>query len=161
LNFENSSLFHRSKAQHFLKVNENHPAIHKLRFNEPLTRGDIQELEKMLLDAGTGTADDLNRAKQESYRLGLFLRSLVGLDREAAMRSFDAFLRGKNPTANQIEFLNLMIEHLTQRGWTEASALYESPFTDFSPKGVEGVFDSAQVGQLLSVLSEICQRAAA
>ena len=38
----------------------------------------------MLLEAGAGTPDDINRAKEENHKLGLFLRSLVGLDREAA-----------------------------------------------------------------------------
>jgi type I restriction enzyme R subunit len=142
-----------------LKAHEDHPAIQKLRFNEALTQSDIQELEKMLLDAGTGTTEDLNRAKQESYRLGLFLRSLVGLDREAAKRSFDGFLLDKTPTANQIEFVNLMIDHLTQRGWMEPSALYESPFTDISPRGVEGLFASKEVDQLIGVLAGVRQHA--
>ena len=113
----------------------------------------------MLLDAGTGTTEDLNRAKQESYRLGLFLRLLVGLDREAAKRSFDGFLLGKTPTANQIEFINLMIDHLTQRGWIEPSSLYESPFTDISPRGVEGVFASKEIEQLIAVLASVRQHA--
>jgi type I restriction enzyme R subunit len=150
----------RAKARQFLKAHEDHGAIHRLRFNEPLTAADIQELEKMLVEAGAGTADDINRAKEESYKLGLFLRSLVGLDREAAKRSFDAFLLGKKPSANQIEFLNLIVDHLTQRGWMEPSLLYESPFTDFSPRGVEGVFDSAEVTQLLSILTSIREHAA-
>jgi type I restriction enzyme R subunit len=149
----------RAKARQFLKANENHATIQKLRFNEPLTRTDIQTLEKMLLDAGTGTTEDLNRAKQESYRLGLFLRSLVGLDREAAKRSFDGFILGKTLNANQIEFINLMIDHLTQRGWMEPSALYESPFTDISPRGVEGIFASKEVEQLIGVLGSIRQHA--
>jgi type I restriction enzyme R subunit len=38
--------------------------------------------------------------------------------------------------------------------------LYESPFTDFSPRGVEGVFDTAQVTQLVSILDRIRQAAA-
>jgi hypothetical protein len=38
---------------------------------------------------------------------------------------------------------------------------YESPFTDFSPLGVEGVFSSPQVGALLAVLDGIRQTAAA
>ena len=149
----------RTKARQFLRANENHATIQKLRFNEPLTQTDIQELEKMLLDAGTGTSEDLNRAKQESYRLGLFLRSLVGLDREAAKRSFDGFLLGKTPSANQIEFINLMIDHLTQRGWMDPTALYESPFTDISPRGVEGIFASKEVEQLIGVLASIRQHA--
>jgi type I restriction enzyme R subunit len=151
----------RAKAQQFLKANESHSAIHKLRFNEPLTPTDVRELERMLVEAGAGTPEDIHRAKNENYKLGLFLRSLVGLDREAAKRSFDAFLAGKTPTANQIEFINLMIDHLAQRGWIDPPLLYESPFTDFSPRGVEGVFDSVEVGQLLSVLDDIRQRAAA
>jgi type I restriction enzyme, R subunit len=145
----------RAKATQFLKAHNDHAAIHKLRFNDPLTPADVGELEKMLLEAGAGTPDDINRAKQDNYRLGLFLRSLVGLDREAAKRSFDAFLVGKKPTANQIEFVNLIVDHLTQRGWMEPSLLYESPFTDFSPRGVEGVFSSAEVTQLLSILTSI------
>jgi type I restriction enzyme M protein len=54
----------------------------------------------------------------------------------------------------------LRIGSMTQSGWMEASQLYESPFTDFSPKGVEGVFNPDQVKQLIGVLSEVRQRAA-
>lgn len=36
-----------------------------------------------------------------------------------------------------------------------AAQLYESPFLDFSPKGVEGVFGPEQVSQLVGVLDEI------
>jgi len=81
--------------------------------------------------------------------LGLFVRSMVGLDREAAKRAFDGFLGGKTLTANQIHFINLVIDYLTQSGWMSVAQLYESPFTDFSPRGVEGVFDSAQITQLI------------
>ena len=41
-------------------------------------------------------------------------------------------------TANQIQFVNLVIDYLTQSGWIRAAQLYESPSTDFSPRGVEG-----------------------
>jgi type I restriction enzyme, R subunit len=151
----------RAKARQFLKAHETHPAIVKLRFNEPLAPSDVQELEKMLLEARAGTPDDINRAKDENYRLGLFLRSLVGLDREAAKRSFDMFLIGKKPTANQIEFVNLIVDHLTQRGWMEPSLLYESPFTDISPRGVEGVFAPKEVEHLIAVLASIRHNAEA
>ncbi|HXM94213.1 MAG TPA: DEAD/DEAH box helicase family protein [Candidatus Dormibacteraeota bacterium] len=150
----------RVKARHFLQTHNSHGAIHRLRFNEPLTQADIDDLERMLVEAGAGTPDDLSRAKQESYRLGLFFRSLVGLDRGAAKEAFAGFLMGKNLTANQIEFVNLTVDHLTQRGWMEPSLLYESPFTDFSPRGVEGVFGSEEVTQLLSILTSIRQHAA-
>ena len=53
-----------------------------------------------------------------------------------------------------------MVDYLTQSGWMSPAQLYESPFTDFSPRGIEGVFDPAQVTQLLSVLESIRQTAA-
>jgi type I restriction enzyme R subunit len=43
----------------------------------------------------------------------------------------------------------------------EASRLYESPFTYLSPRGPEGVFSAVQVDQLVAVLAEIRERAAA
>ena len=150
----------RDKTQQFLKVHENDPVIHKLRWNEPLTKGDLDALEEMLVEAGAGTRDDLKKARAGG-ELGLFVRSMVGLDREAAKRAFDGFLAGKMLTANQIQFVNLVVDSLTQSGWMRAAQLYESPFTDFSPRGVEGVFDSAQVTQMLSILDSIRQAAAA
>jgi hypothetical protein len=75
--------------------------------------------------------------------------------------SSSASLAGKTRTVNQIQFVNLVIDYLTQSGWMRAAQLYESPFTDYSPCGVEGVFDSAQVTQLLSILDNIRQPAAA
>jgi hypothetical protein len=38
---------YRDKRQQFLRAHENDPAIHKLRFNERLTRRDLDALEKM------------------------------------------------------------------------------------------------------------------
>ena len=69
----------------------------------PLTPADLDELERMLVEAGVGTSADLSRAKQESRGLGLFIRSLVGMDREAAKQAFGQFLSGKIQSANQIE----------------------------------------------------------
>ena len=37
--------------------------------------------------------------------LGLFIRSLVGLEREAAKEALAGFMDGRTLTANQIEFI--------------------------------------------------------
>jgi type I restriction enzyme R subunit len=108
----------------------------------------------MLLEAGAGTATDLGKVRSNGDFV-LFLRSMVGLDREAAKRAFEGFLTGKTLTASQIQFINLIIDYLTQSGWMTAAQLYETPFTDFSPRGVEGVFDADQVAQLVGILDSI------
>jgi type I restriction enzyme R subunit len=101
---------------------------------------------------------DLSKVRSGSG-LGLFVRSMVGLDREAAKRAFDQFLAGRTFTANQIHFVNQVIDYLTQSGWMSPGQLYESPFTDFSPRGVEGVFDVTQVSQLVAILDSVRRNA--
>nr|WP_324291785.1 type I restriction-modification enzyme R subunit C-terminal domain-containing protein [Cupriavidus sp. D39] len=150
----------KEKARQFLRAHENHVALQRLRRNQPLTPSDLSELEKMLLEAG-GTQDLIKEAKERSHGLGLFIRSLVGLDREAAMQAFSEFVSGTTVTADQIEFVNLIVEELTQSGVMDTTRLYESPFVDVSPMGPEGIFPSAKVDQMIQVLSEIRIRAVA
>lgn len=151
----------RAKARHFLNDHKDHPSVRKLRMNEPLGPGDLDELERLLTSAGIGTAPDLIHAKEVSEGLGLFVRSLIGLDRVAAKEAFQKFLEGRPATANQIEFVNMIVEHVAEQGWMDPALLYASPFIDVSPKGVDGVFDSAQVAGIISTLEEIRQRAVA
>jgi type I restriction enzyme R subunit len=151
----------RAKAQAFLRTHEDHITIQKLRTNRPLTASDLAELERMLLENGVGAPEDIERAKTESHGLGLFVRSLVGMDREAAKEALAGFLAGKTLAANQIEFVNLVVDHLTEYGVVDARRLYESPFTDLTPRGPEALFSQASIDELLSVLDSVRRTAIA
>jgi type I restriction enzyme R subunit len=83
------------------------------------------------------------------------VRSLAGLDREAAKEALASFLSGKTLSANQIEFVNLIVDHLTEHGVMDAALLYESPFTDLTPRGPDGIFTSTQVDELVAVLEQV------
>jgi type I restriction enzyme, R subunit len=139
----------------FLREHLDHVAIQKLRMNRPLTATDLEELERILAEAGIGGAEKINRAKTESHGLGLFVRSLVGLDRWAAKNALAGFLDGRSLKPNQIEFVNLIVDHLTEHGVMPASLLYESPFTDISPSGPEGLFTTGQVEELVGILDRV------
>lgn len=62
---------------------------------------------------------------------------------------------------NQIEFVNLIVDHLTEHGAMDAALLYESPFTDLTPRGPDGLFSSAQVDELLAVIERVRRTAIA
>ncbi len=150
----------KRKARQFLRPYEDHIAILKPRRNEPLTPTDVAELERVFLSAGV-QPDEIERLRNNDGGLGLFVRSLVGLDREAAKRALDDFTANKNLSADQIQFVNMVIDYLTERGAMDPRLLYESPFTDIDPMGVEGVFGHTEAAQLITVLDDVRRRAAA
>ena len=145
----------RMKVRVFLREHESHITLHKLRRNLPLTATDLSELERLLLGSGTATAQDVQRASQEAEGLGLFVRSLIGLDRSAATQALNGFTSGKLLSSNQLEFVNLIVTHLTERGIVNAALLYEPPFTSYAPQGPDALFTTAQVDELFGVLDDI------
>ncbi len=145
----------RAKARAFLRAHEDHIAIHRLRTNKALTALDLTELERILASNGVGDASAIQKATEDSQGLGLFVRSLVGLDRGAAKEAFAEFLAGKTLGANQIHFVDMIINHLTEHGVMSAALLYESPFTDLSPHGPDGLFTSDEVDALVAVLDDV------
>jgi type I restriction enzyme R subunit len=134
-------------------------AVLKLRRNEPLTPTDLAELERLFVAAGA-LPTEIETVRADGG-LGLFVRSLVGLDREAAMRAFDTFTAGKTLSANQIEFIGMVVDHLTERGAMDPRPLYESPFTDINPMRLGGVFEKPEAAKVISILDEERQRAIA
>ena len=124
-----------------------------MKRNEALTATDLAELDRIFVEAGADGAS--LAAVQADGGLVRFVRSLVGLDREAAKKVFSEFLQQRNLTADQNEFLNMVIEHLTARGVMDPKLLYETPFTDFDSKGVEGVFEHPDVLHLVKILRDV------
>ena len=151
----------RAKAQAYLRAHQDHIAIRKLRTNKALTETDLSELERMLGESGIGGPEEIARAKLESQGLGLFVRSLVGMDREAAKQALSGFLASRALSANQIEFVNLIVNHLTEHGTMGAAQLYASPFTDLTPQGPEGLFGEVAVDELGAVLQAVRETATA
>lgn len=143
----------RKKAQAYLRAHQDHVVIHKLRRNEQLTVTDLDELERILGEIGEGAGEYLDQVRE--HGLAAFIRSLVGLDRETAKTAFSKFLQPERYSGAQIDFINLIIDSLTENGGFDAARLYESPFTDLSPAGPEGLFTDAEVTNLVDVIGRL------
>ena len=65
-------------------------------------------------------------------------------------------------SASQLQFIEEIVQHLTEHGAMPAARLYESPFTDIHAQGPDGVFDGNKVEQLFQALQGLeLQQAAA
>ena len=144
---------YRKKVETYIKNNENHLAIAKLKRNLPLTEADLDSLETMLFAAEEiESRDRFEQVFGKDLSLKIFIRKLVGLDRQAAKQAFSQYLEGNNYTANQIRFIETIIDYLTQNGIIDPKLLYEPPFTDLHYEGLDGVFDDFDADNIFSIV---------
>ena len=151
----------RLRARDFLRVHEDHLTMQRLRRNQSLTEADLDELQRFLLSHGDGSEQAIQRAVEEPNGLGLFIRSLVGLDRNAAKEAFADFLADGTHTATQIHFVNEIIDELTSRGVMDPARLYEPPFSDLAPMGPVELLNDADADSICVLLDMIRGRALA
>ncbi len=137
----------KEKVRHFLRPRERELPLQKLRLGLGLTREDLDTLDRLLVEANLGTEENYNTARQEG--LGVFVRSLVGLDRQAALKAFEGFLRNHDLNSNQQEFIAIIIEELTRTGIMEPSRLFKSPYSDIDPTGSLFGPDASELTEIL------------
>ena len=118
---------YRQKAEYYVRQHPDEPAIHKLRNNIPLSGDDIRALEDILWKQ-LGSREDYEEAFGPQP-LGLFVRSIVGLDMKAAKEAFADFLDETRLNSSQIYFVNQIVEFIVRNGaMTDLSVLQDPPF---------------------------------
>ena len=130
------------KVNYYIRQHEDNPAIAKLKTNQPLTNIDMTELEKILWNE-VGTKDDYQKEYGDTP-LGELVRSIVGLDRQAAKNAFSKFISNTELNQKQIYFINQIINYIVQNGMLkDLSVLQNSPFNAMG--SVSEVFEDMTV----------------
>lgn len=118
---------YRKKVEHYLNDHKNDLAIFKLRNNKKLTKQDLSTLEEIMWKE-LGTNADYEK-EFGNMPLGKLVRSIVGLDRQAANEAFSEFLNNENLNMNQMHFVKLIIDYVVANGFIEDNRiLQEDPF---------------------------------
>ena len=63
--------------------------------------------------------------------------------------------------AIQLEVVNLVVDRLTAHAVTEPARLHESPFTDTTPQGPDGLFKPTELDELMPSLQAVSATAQA
>jgi type I restriction enzyme, R subunit len=152
---------YKRRVEKFLRDNQNHLTIQKLKTNLPITKHELEELEQMLFSQGSiGSKKELVNAYGDQP-LGIFIRSILGLDISAAKTAFSGFLQSSTFNSQQIRFIDTIINFLTVNGNIDPGMLFESPFTDISSNGLTGVFDINAAQRIIQTINEINENAVA
>lgn len=150
---------YKKQVERFIRENKQHMTISKLNTNQPITDLEIKELQRILFDGGDRGTFDKYKEVYGDQPLGRFIRSIVGLDISAAQSAFAEFLQSGNLNADQIKFLDNIIQHLNRNGTIDKTLLFEPPFTESSDQGLLGVFDDSQAVKIINLLDGINKNA--
>ncbi|MCQ8213256.1 DEAD/DEAH box helicase family protein [Cetobacterium somerae] len=114
----------RDRVRKIMLENKEKASLIKLKNNIVLDDIDIKELNDILFGNKIVTVDEVyeevkkeNEVKQnKDITLGLFLRSIIGLDGKAVEEQFCELISGKGFSGVQIELIDYIIKHYVKNG---------------------------------------------
>jgi type I restriction enzyme R subunit len=152
---------YKKRVESFIRENKNHTTISKLTNNIPITEAELGALEQMLFDGDERGTVEIFKKEFGDEPLGVFIRSIIGLDVTAAQQAFSEFLSVGNLKADQMTFIQNIITFLTKNGTIDTEMLFKAPFTDINDGGLNGVFDDASAYKIISIVEHINENAQA
>lgn len=105
---------YRARVNEYVETHKSQPAINKLLHNEPISTEDYKELERVFTEE-LGTADDY-QANYQDTPFGLLIRKIAKMDRDAAYAAFSTFIAEERPNAEQIHFIEQVVDYVVENG---------------------------------------------
>ena len=137
---------YKQKILEYLSENIDSPVIQKIKNLEQLTIGDIRQLEKILWEELGSKEDYEKQIGNRMYgNVAIFIRSLVGIDRDTALQKFSRFIDTNTLSSVQLEYLKSILDYVSVNGDINGQVLVnKEPFSEFDWIKVYGQ-DTAKV----------------
>lgn len=148
---------YKEKVMDYIMENSNNPTIIKIKNLEPLSVDDFEALEDILWVKLGSRSEYYSITNIDN--LAAFMRSIVGVEQEVINEKFGEYLDENVLTAEQMEFINSIINYVRENGdITGREVINESPFDNYS---VLDLFDNQAyiVANVINTLHNCIQRA--
>ena len=120
---------YRAKIESYILNNQNDEVIKKLKNNIPITQDDIKKIKKKLIKE-LGSEEDF-KSEIGDKKTGEFIRSITGMDMNAAKTAFSEYIDEASLNSDQIYFLDQIIDYIVVNGtMNDMSVLQDPPFTN-------------------------------
>lgn len=118
---------YRARVNEYVEAHKNQSAINKLLHNEPISSDDYKELERIFTEE-LGTIEDY-QANYQDTPFGLLIRKIAKMDRDAAYAAFSTFIAEERPNAEQIHFIEQVVDYVVENGYiNNILDLMKAPF---------------------------------
>ena len=142
---------YRKKVTSFIRKHANYLVIDKIKHNQPISMQELELIKTLLFEEDPETAAHLDDVlKGQDFTV--FIRSIIGLDAKVAKALFADFINRPGISAAQINFMDTLINFLTQNGTIDKNMLFERPFTDIDQQGVLGVFKDEDAVKIIQII---------
>lgn len=132
----NIQMTYRQRVMDWLDEHRDYAALQKIYRMEQLSVADIRELERIFWQ-DLGTKEEYESYLERSHRLlagdniAAFLRSVIGIDREAAREKYIALIQDKQMTSMQEEYLRSILDYVCENGDITTQTMRDEPFSTY------------------------------
>ncbi len=153
---------YKRRVEKYLREHKDNLAIQRIVQGEVLTHLELEALENLMFKEGElGSKEEFQKEYGQEKPLTFFIRSILGFDKNSAKKAFSDFLDKGKLSADQVTFINNIIDHLTINGVIDKGMLFEPPFTELHDESVFGLFGDERAGKIFSILDRINKNATA
>lgn len=145
---------YRERVSSFIRKHSNYIAIHKIRSNEPISLQELDQVKQLLFSEDPDAAGHLDEVLS-GKDFAQFIRSIVGLEAAAAKALFAGFINRQGISAEQMTFINTLINYLTINGTIDKAMLFDRPFTDINHEGILGVFKHDDALKIIAIVNKL------
>ena len=143
---------YREKVNEYIAAHRNEPAINKLLYNKPISADDYKELERIFTEE-LGTVEDYEMNYQDTP-FGLLIRKIAKMDRDAAYAAFAAFIAKERPNAEQIHFIEQVVDYVVENGYVNnVLDLMKAPFD--RPYKFSVIFTREEQLEFVKIINQI------
>lgn len=142
---------YNQRVASFIRKHDNYIVISKIKNNEPISAEELEQVKTLLFEEDAEAASHLDEVLNGRDFI-TFIRSIIGLDAKAAKKLFAEFINRPGITAEQIRFIDILVDYLTQNGAIEKPILFDRPFTDINQNGILGVFQDEDAVKIIKII---------
>lgn len=126
---------YRRRVEDYLKEHLTDDAtLQKIYHLEPLSDRDIIRLEQIFWEE-LGSKEEFEaqtKAKPYQRNVAAFIRSIIGIEQEAALEKYRALIHGSELSRMQEEYLRTLIRYVCENGDIATVVLQQPPFNKFT-----------------------------
>ncbi|HYF69935.1 MAG TPA: DEAD/DEAH box helicase family protein [Ohtaekwangia sp.] len=152
----NSGYNFEKRLESLLELKSNHLAVQKIRRGDTITNAELNALQEILLE--DVREDQKQGMKEYLTKLSLveFIKSTMGMDRNAVKGMFAEFERKHRLSDIQTRYLQAIVNSISINGIIDVSHIYDGPeFRRIHDGGIMAVFSEEEVDEVSSIVERL------